>query len=359
MKKVGIVTIYDLNNYGNRLQNYALQTYVEKYGMQVTTIKNDFYLNQALDKKNVLKNIYMFQKRYIKFCINRLGKDKRLLNFIRFDRNVKKTKNFFWKNKKSVYDYYIVGSDQVWNPMLFRMTGFELLKFFNCNNKISYAASIGVNNIDEASGNSLKNELKKYKAISVRENAGKEIIDRLEIEKNVEVLIDPTMLLDAEEWDKVSNKPEIIKVDERYILNYFLGKLPVEWEKEIKRVAEENNCKIINILDEDDPYFISGPSEFLYLEKNAFLICTDSFHSSVFSIIYDTPFVVFNRKDKHASMSSRIDTLVSKFGLENRKFSGSISDDLLKCDYSNAKKILEKEKEKTRRFLCSALDIKE
>lgn len=95
-------------------------------------------------------------------------------------------------------------------------------------------------------------------------------------------------------------------------------------------------------------------------EKNAFLVCTDSFHSRVFSIIYDTPFVVFDRQQEGiVSMNSRLETLLSKFELENRKFNGKISEDLLKCDYSNAKKILEVEKEKSRSFLCNALDIKE
>ncbi|MBQ3409299.1 MAG: polysaccharide pyruvyl transferase family protein [Clostridia bacterium] len=358
MKKVAIVTIYDLNNCGNRLQNYALQYFIENKGLSVMTIKNNIDLNHAADGESRIKNTYKFFKQVIKDHTDIITKNQRLINFVKFNKNIKTTPKYYSRNNKvrnNEYDYYIVGSDQVWNPTIHRMTNFELLNFIDSKNKIAYAASLGVNNIDEESSNKLKSELQKFKAISVREDAGKKIIDGLRINKTVEVLIDPTMLLSDDEWDKVSNKPKNIKENERYILNYFLGKLPEEWDNEIRRIAKENDCKIINLLDESDPYYVSGPSEFLYLEKNAFLVCTDSFHSSVFSIIYDTPFVVFKRKDKLVSMNSRLDTLLSKFELENRKFNGRISDDLLKCDYSNAKEILLKEQNKSAAFLKNAL----
>ena len=168
------------------------------------------------------------------------------------------------------------------------------------------------------------------------------------------MLVDPTMLLTAEEWDKVSKKPKMLK-NNKYILNYFLGELSEERKKEIERVAKENDCEIVNILDENSPYYECGPSEFLYLEKNAFLICTDSFHSSVFAILYNTPFLVFNREDKIASMNSRIETLLSKFNLEDRKYKEKITSKDLKANYGEAYKILEQEREKSRKFLEKAL----
>ena len=97
----------------------------------------------------------------------------------------------------------------------------------------------------------------------------------------------------------------------RYILTYFLGNLSDSRKKEISRIANEYDCEIINLLDKKDPFYsCCGPSEFLYLEKNAFLICTDSFHSSVFAILYDRPFIVFNREDKLQNMNSRIANLL-------------------------------------------------
>ena len=116
------------------------------------------------------------------------------------------------------------------------------------------------------------------------------------------------MLLSADDWDKVVKKPEQLKTN-KYILNYFLGNLSETRKKEIERIAKDNGCEIINILDKDGEFYQTGPSEFLYLEKNASLICTDSFHSCVFAILYNRPFVVFDREDRF-----------SKDELKNRNF---------------------------------------
>lgn len=103
---------------------------------------------------------------------------------------------------------------------------------------------------------------------------------------------------------------------------------------------------------------LPGPSEFLYLERNAFLICTDSFHSSVFGVIFDKPFIIFDRKDYHVSMNSRMDTLIDKLKLEHRRYLGQITKDNIQHNYSNAYRILNEEKEKAYEFLKKALDIK-
>lgn len=363
MKSVAIITINDNNNYGNRLQNYAVQQTIKKIGnYNIETIKNDRMLNNQYEK-----NIYnkMIIKRYIRYIKSFVGfyikNHKRKALFNGFNKNISYSKNEFKWNKLELfdkYDFYISGSDQVWNPTFGRMTDFELLKFIEVGRKIAFSASFGVNTLLKNDIEKAKNAISKFDFISVREDAGKSIIIKeLGIEKNVHVLIDPTMLLSPEEWDSVSKKPKKHKENEKYILNYFLGDISEEWQNEIERVAKEKKCKIINILNKEDKYFKSGPSEFLYMEKNAFLVCTDSFHSSVFSILYDTPFVVFNRKDKHVSMNSRLDTLLTKFKLMDRKFKGKITENLLKCNYSNAKIILEKEREKSMQFLRKALDI--
>ena len=179
-------------------------------------------------------------------------------------------------------------------------------------------------------------------------------------EESIEVLVDPTMLLDSKEWEKVSKKPKQIDKlkNKKYILNYFLGELTSDNKKIIEKFAKKNDCEIINILDKNDPFYKTGPSEFLYLEENAFLICTDSFHSSVFSILFNRPFLIFERKDKFLSMNSRLDTLLSKFDLENRKFSKKeITNKDLKYDYTKAYKTLEKERKKSKDFLKKALEI--
>ena len=204
--------------------------------------------------------------------------------------------------------------------------------------------------------------IKRFHKISLREAHGKKIIEELTGRKDIEVLIDPTMLLTTNEWDDVSKRPsELDKYgNKKYILNYFLGDLSESRKKEIERISDENNCFIINLLDKNDPFYCCGPSEFLYLEKNAFLICTDSFHSSVFAILYNRPFVIFDREQNGVeNMNSRIDTLINKFKLKDRKYNGKkITKDNLNHNYTEAYKILEKEREKSKKFLEKALDIK-
>lgn len=356
MKKVGILTINDNNNYGNRLQNYAISIVLTNLQCNPITIKNCPLINKK-DKLYVLRLL----KFYIERIRNKKNNNIRLSYFEDFNRNIKFTKRNItpYSNISYKYDYVIVGSDQVWNPNFNRFRDVDLLTFANDNQKVAFAASFGVNQLPEHLKDYAKNKLKTFKAISVREDAGKKIVEELTGRLDVEVLVDPTMLLSEEEWNKVSKRPQQLK-KEKYILNYFLGEIKEEWKLQIDRIAKENNCQIINILDKQSLFYKTGPSEFLYLEKNAFMVCTDSFHSSVFSIIYNTPFIVFDRHQKSVvSMNSRIDTLLSKFKLESRRFKGEITTDLLQCDYTEAKKILEKEKEKSINFLKRALEIQE
>lgn len=360
MKKIGILTINDNNNYGNRLQNYAVQWVLKNLNTEPYTIINttDYsFKNYSFIKKNI-KRI----KRKIKKTIMTLSRNK---YFKEFNKNI-----VFYKEKISVnkipedlnhkFDYFVVGSDQVWNPNFNRLSKIDLLEFADNSKKISFSASIGVNNINEDYEKLFKNNIPKFKKISVREEKAKEILSKYVEEESIEVLVDPTMLLDSKEWKKVSKKPKQFDKlkNKKYILNYFLGELTSDNKKIIEKFAKENDCEIINILDKNDSFYKTGPSEFLYLEENAFLICTDSFHSSVFSILFNRPFLIFERKDKFLSMNSRLDTLLSKFDLENRKFlKKEITSKDLKYDYTNAYKILEKERKKSEEFLKKALDI--
>lgn len=353
MKKVGILTINDNDNYGNRLQNYAMQYILKENNVEAITLKNNLTLNS--------KNYFLL--RMIKFIFkrNNIFNVYRYKKFMRFNENIKFSKKYVtpYSNLDNKYDYFITGSDQVWNPNFGRLRDVDLLEFSDPKKRVSYAASFGISNLPEQYNEKLKNALKDYKAISVREDAGKKIIEDVVGRKDVQVLVDPTMLLTAEEWDKVAKKPEQLKTD-KYILNYFLGELSEKRKAEIDKIAKENDCEVINILDKNSPFYCTGPSEFLYLEKHAFLVCTDSFHSSVFAILYNRPFIVFGREDNTVSMNSRIETLINKFNLKNRKYNGKeITKENLNHDYTEAYKILEEERKKSIKFLRQALDIEE
>lgn len=359
MKKIGIVTIIDNNNYGNRLQNYALYKYLSKeYDVKIV--------------KNSPENELPFCKRYIKKVLNQmhyfklllLGQNnlKRKAAFKKFNKKMKFTNKSYSSIKLNDldFDYYIAGSDQIWNPYHGRLSSIDLLQNVDSNKCLSYAASFGVSKIPEDEYIlKIKKELFKFKNISVREEAGKKIIQNLINRDDVEVLIDPTMLLDATEWDQVSLKPKMLKTD-KFIFNYFLGDLSESRKKVIEKIAKENNCEIINILDKNSPFFNCGPGEFLYLEKHAFMVCTDSFHSSIFAIIYDRPFIIFDREQEGVeSMNSRVDTLIAKFNLKNRKYNGQeINERDIQHDYTEAYKILEIERKKSKTFLEKSLNNK-
>ena len=348
MKSIGLITIIDNNNYGNRLQNYAVQEILKKLNIDVNTVYNTI--------SSFKFNCWFWIKKIAKFILV-----KRYRNFFKFSNSIKMSRkiispNYIPKSLNNNYDYFIVGSDQVWNPNFDRLSDVDLLSFAEPNKRISFSASFGISELQKKYHEKAKKELSKFKAISVREDAGKRIIKDVVGRTDVEVLVEPTMLLTASEWDKVSKKPKMLKSD-KFILNYFLGELSDDRRKEIYRVAKENDCEVINILDKNSPFYECGPSEFLYLEKHAFLICTDSFHSSVFAILYNRPFIVFDREDNIVSMNSRLETLLSKFKLENRKYCGKITKNDLSCDYQESYKILDKEKEKSIKWLKKALDI--
>ena len=356
-KKVAIITCIGKSNFGNRLQNYALQKVLEDYNFDVETLINTSLLN----------NVDKFEEAEREYVAYQAEKDKRdyenrfrIAYFEEFDKNVKFREGMVTAINlpETNYDYYVVGSDQIWNPFHGKLRDLDLLYCFPTEKRISYAASIGIDEIPAEFKEKTKRELSKFKAISVREHKGKELIEELTGRNDVSVNLDPTMLLTDEEWSKLAKRPKQLTTD-RYILNYFLGKLSPEREAEINRIAEYYNCEIINILDKEGPFNETGPSEFLYLEKNAFLICTDSFHSSVFSILFNRPFIIFNREDAQQSMNSRLETLVKTFNLKNRNYTGRITEENLNHDYTEAYKLLDIERNKAHEFLKQALNVEE
>ncbi|MBR3325429.1 MAG: polysaccharide pyruvyl transferase family protein [Clostridia bacterium] len=351
MKKIGIVTIIDNDNYGNRLQNYAVQEILKKYGYNTITL-----LNQNCTNNRFLFIFRILRKSFFEKNKKHINQNRKK-NFDNFNKNIifskKKILPFFMPKG---YEYFITGSDQVWNPYMGRMRDIDLLAFAPKEKRISISASFGVDFINKKYQKKLKRELKKFKSISVREKEGKKIINTVLKNKKVDVLIDPTMMLTKDDWNLVIKKPRKMNTN-KYIINYFLGNISENKMNYIQQIATENNCEIINILDPKSQYYECGPSEFLYLEKNAFLICTDSFHASVFAIIFDRPFIIFERESKNNKMNSRIKTLLSKFQLKDREYNDKVSkDNYLKHNYSFSYKILEDERKKVKKFLNKALN---
>lgn len=362
MKRIGIITIFDQNNYGNRLQNYASQYIINNLeNCETYTLKNYVRCNQKnngfIDR---IKCYIVFLIKKLQFAYKNIKRFERFKYFKKFDDLYINYDGFITanncKNIEKKFDYFIVGSDQVWNQKTKRFSYIDTLGFCNSSKRISFSASMGICNAIGKNKNI--DNVKHFKAISVREKSAKEILINELKDIDVKVLVDPTMLLTSEEWDNVVKKPEKIKNDEKYILNYFLGELSEERRKYIDTIAKKYNCRIINIMNKNDDFYSTGPSEFLYLEKNAFLICTDSFHSCVFSIIYNRPFIVFSRSGNEMNMNTRIENLLEKLNLTDRWYvEGENIEKKLNTDYNEAHSILENEKKNAINFLKNALDI--
>ncbi len=353
-KKALIYTLYGNVNYGNKLQNYAVQKLLENYNIKACTVIPDKLKSSLIIKlKKIIKMLIPKYRNILK-----AEKERRIL-FENFDQKIDKI------NRNDInlesYDYIYVGSDQVWNSN--DELSQQLVRDVNkIDNKkiISIAASIAADNIKEDFLEEYKYHFNKIDNISVREDQGKLLIQEITGRNDIEVLLDPTMLIDISIWEKVMHKPEqfdrLKYSDKEYILTYFLGDINDERKKEIERIAKENNCRIINLMDKNDPFYINGPQEFLYLEKHAFLVCTDSFHSSVFALLFNRPFIIFEREQEGISnMNSRLETLITKFELKNRKYNKKITKENLQCNYSEALKILKKEKEKCDEFIKKAI----
>lgn len=369
MKKIGIITLNGYENYGNRLQNYALQEVLKNYGYSVDTIVFEEIVKDKeqnkllkLKSKSIKELITSFKLR----TINRSTYNSikiRLEIFKEFTNKYINEVKYFVVDKKKLhtnfefnykYDYFIVGSDQVWNPNFIDNEDIYFLRFTEKDKRISYAASFGISELPLMYKNMYKNVLKDMKYISVREEDGARITKEL-INTNVSVHVDPTLLLSKEQWLKVAVKAKN-KPQNRYLLTYFLGGIPDTYNKQIQDLARNNSLEIINlgeILEKDT--YRTGPGEFLDYICDSSIFCTDSFHGAVFSILFERPFIVYPRQGS-ISMYSRINTLLDKFNLNHRKIENvKLDKEIMKVDFSETAKILQKERKKSDNYFKKAL----
>lgn len=368
MKKVAIMTWFNYSNFGTSLQVSALTRAIVKLGYQTEVIQ---YIPHG---KIVTRLDYKDPKTYIKKIENRINKlnaigvidnnrESAFQNFL--DRHIKLTS--LYKTESELYalnnqfDAFVCGSDQIWAPSCFDPKYF--LDFVQESRKmISYAPSIGLPEIaDPYVRNRMKECIGRFKHLSVREEQGKELIKEL-CGKEATVVLDPTLLLNLDEWDNmVSNQVE----PSPYILCYFLGNNKQSWDH-VSKLSKKVGIpvKIIPVFahDLESGFQVAsaiGPKEFLGLIKNAAFVCTDSFHGTVFSILYERPFYTYERfsnKDSN-SQNSRIYNILKIVGLEERliKDKANVMIKPLECKFVDAKQRLEKERKKSLQYLEEAL----
>ena len=372
MKKIGIVTIIDYTNYGNRLQNYAVQEVLKSLGCKVETLvyetikenKNESRIASFIEKlrRNTPKKIIIsIEERIKKRMLMKLLESKRL-KFKQFTKKHILETRFLISDELenevvNQFNYFVVGSDQVWNPFFRKGSPIDFLTFAQKNKRIAYAPSFAVSSIPSEYINVYSSWISDMAYLSVREDSGAKIIKQL-TGRDAIVLVDPTLMLSREKWLSIATSA-VNKPKQRYLLTYFIGNLSNARRKKIKSIAIKNDLEIVNLCSlKDKERYITDPGEFIDYINSASIFLTDSFHGTIFSILLEKPFVIFDREEKIQSMNSRIDTLLSKFKLESRKEDNiDLKGSIFEMDYLHIPLILEAERKKTIDYLNIALDL--
>ena len=383
-KKTGLCIVYKNRNYGSMLQSYATLIELRKLGVSYEIIRYSpvknmrFYIkslprllnkDMAYSKLRILKK-KAGMKRHPEFAEKERIRGRKFReftdkNFKSFSEEIRSFDELCKYAEK--YEAVLVGSDQLWLPSGLA-TNFYNLKFVPQQiRKVAYAASFGVGKIPFYQKKRTREYLSRIDCISVREHSGQKIIKEL-TGRDVPVIVDPTLVIGRKMWDTCIQNERIY--DEPYIFCYFLGKNGL-CRSAAERLSAETGMRIVTLkhLDEyvpsdekfgdESPYEV-GPEEFVNLIRHAAFVCTDSFHGSVFSIIYHKQFIVFNRYEEKSanSRNSRLDTLFGSLGIDRRYKEDIIQEMTASIDYDQVDHRLEGLRNEAEKYLIRALRLK-
>lgn len=352
MKKTAIVSCYFQQNYGSMLQAYATQRVLDKMGYENETIdvsgfnheikkaKLIYFMKASLTsdilwvKMGMVKNVLMKRFSRSEYAFYAQIRKKRFDEFsqshFRLSCRYNSKKELAEKCEEN-YSAVLVGSDQLWLPGNIAADYYTLSFVPKTVNSIAYATSFGQSELPKGTARKAGSFLTKIRHIGVREESGQKLVKEL-TGRDVPVVCDPTLLLTGEEWMDIQQRKPMIR--EPYIFCYFLGGNSRHREF-AKRLREKTGCKLVALAHLDEfvkmdgiyadmvPYDV-GPSDFLNLVRNASYVCTDSFHCSVFSMLYERTFFAFYRYGGNtmSSTNSRLDTLFKLAGVEERILNG-------------------------------------
>lgn len=350
--KIGLVTCYFIHNYGSSLQAYATEMLMKKLNKPYETIGCVRPINYMQENKILytIKKILIgdwklkigrLKIRYYKKINKEFEKECQIRDqyFEKFIQKyfhlspISKNRNEL-EQRVSNYDCIIVGSDQLWRTDSVEH-GYYTLEWVPDNiKKIAYATSFGITRIPWFQKAKNKRFMNRFSHIALREQSGCNLVYQLTGRKT-NVVLDPTLLFTGEDWMHIQEKDPIEK--EPYIFCYFLGNNP-EQRNFVKKVKAKTGLQIVSLLHLDDyipsdenfpdkaPYNV-GPGEFLNYIRNAQYVFTDSFHCSVFSILYKKSFFTFKRFNEKAKQNTntRIDNLLKITSLSYRGISTNSS----------------------------------
>ena len=369
MKKIEITTFNRAFNYGALLQLYALSkylskkddTYVEALDYRCEKIENNYLpLNLKVNGiKNKIKNI-------IKFILLHKILNKKYNSFSKFIKNnIKFSASIYSKDeirdKCKDVNVFITGSDQVWNK---NMVG-ELSDIYTLNfdypkaKKISYAASVGDNSLIAKNKDEYISKISQIDYISVREEDTRNELVKV-IDNNINVVLDPTLLLKKDEWEKVIS--HLNKEKEKYIFAYVVTP-DDEYIRIVKDLSEKTDLPVVFCGIKNPGFkktlktmYTEGPLEFVNYIKNAEYIVTTSFHATVFSIIFNKKFFII----PHSKTGARVTNLLDKLGIKGRSFKTyeeyKNTNYNIETNWTEVNKKLNEEREKSMKWLNNALE---
>ena len=347
MLRVCGVTFDHTNNYGSCLQAFALQKAVEK-----TELNGESCEYRVL----YLRKLFLHQMKEYNASLFRRVSDFQHLRFLKFEKEYMKyieTENMSMDSLQQLnkeFDAFVCGSDVIWNEDLnFGRTVYFL--DFAEKYKFSYAASFGTDRVSDEYIRRCSKMISDLDEISVRETTSKKLLES-HIDKAVEVVPDPVLLLDREDWETIVSRVTVPK--KKYIFAYFTHINP-KAQVFIKRLQKETGLRVINaiwvsnlrIMIENRIFLVQTPQKWLALLKNAEYIVTNSFHASVLSCVFHRRFFTFVNGEPDKGVNIRMYDYLKKLGLESRMFSAVPEViDTSNCSFDSADRVNEELKMK-------------
>ena len=316
---IGIITFHAAHNYGSMLQAYAMQTFLERQGHHVEIVN----FRPLSQKRGYPLPISFSSKHNAKLSLLRLLFAPKTIKPLK--KKWELFEEFMTQHLHVTEEYHTLKELQDANTQAFDFSEAYFGTFVNSEKtkKVAYAPSMGPEP-EKQNVNYLRHLLQGYSAVSVREERTKKFIVNNHIYDNVEVVLDPTMLLEGMNYDLLYDKKSLIEGD--YVFYYTPGGVRHEFLNEASKIGKRLNIPVIcdscyspGDLDRYDnvtPYIPVGPSEFLNLIKNAKFVCGASFHLMVFSILLHKPFACMN-----GDVDSRMNNLMKVCGCEDRVWS--------------------------------------
>lgn len=365
--KIALVTIHNANNYGAVFQAFALQEVLSRYGAVKIVNYNNRHISRSFDIIRFVPTLHgvLGAGKDVLRLVPRCVAIKKFKSFI--NRKMKLTEEFTSQSVAtkdlSGFDCYVAGSDQIWNPACVSSRG-ELDPVYFLDfapvgaKKLSFASSLGAYQFSQQEKVELKSYLGGFHMISVREKGAQQLLEEV-LERKVNHVLDPTLLLSKEEWLQSVELDDCREKQEKYILLYTVPKAPLV-RQAVEFFSKKLNLRVVAIdqglsagAKVHQQLRDAGPEDFLKMFANAEFVITDSFHGVCFSLNFGKPFIAISP----GKYVNRIDSLLSLMGLKERivEHSDGFEGFDTEVDFSEAHEKLERARKDSIKILSDAL----